>query len=169
MTDQTFFISRTALSNVFDDPMVVRQFETMQDRVANTEDSLTASVAETDALKDATFVTLSANAELPNERVLAAGDGISISATSEGLVKIAAKVYADSAVKFTTIGSTALALPPVGTLATRSGQETFENKTLDAPSLSNLGDYSDDTAASAGGVPVGGVYRNGSAVQVRVS
>jgi hypothetical protein len=32
-----------------------------------------------------------------------------------------------------------------------------------------LGDFADDTAAQAGGVPVGGLYRNGSQLMVRVS
>ena len=32
-----------------------------------------------------------------------------------------------------------------------------------------LGDYADDGAAATGGVAVGGLYRNGSVVQVRVS
>ena len=32
-----------------------------------------------------------------------------------------------------------------------------------------LGDYADDTAAAAGGVPVNGLYRNGSVLMVRVS
>lgn len=32
-----------------------------------------------------------------------------------------------------------------------------------------LGNYADDTAAASGGVPVGGLYRNGSAVMIRVS
>lgn len=41
--------------------------------------------------------------------------------------------------------------------------------TLATPSLSGLGNYADDTAAGAGGVPVGGVYRNGSALQIRVT
>lgn len=41
--------------------------------------------------------------------------------------------------------------------------------TLTTPSLAGLGNYADDTAASAGGVPVGGVYRNGSVLQIRVT
>lgn len=32
-----------------------------------------------------------------------------------------------------------------------------------------LGDYANDAAAEADGVPVGGIYRNGSVIQVRVS
>jgi hypothetical protein len=32
-----------------------------------------------------------------------------------------------------------------------------------------LGDYANDAAAAAGGVPVGNLYRNGSAVMVRIA
>ena len=35
--------------------------------------------------------------------------------------------------------------------------------------VGSLSSYADDTAAAAGGVPVGGLYRNGSAVMVRVA
>lgn len=35
--------------------------------------------------------------------------------------------------------------------------------------FANLGDYADDAAAAAGGVPIWGVYRNGSVLMVRVS
>jgi hypothetical protein len=34
---------------------------------------------------------------------------------------------------------------------------------------SELGDYADDAAAAAGGVPLYGLYRNGNAVQQRVA
>lgn len=37
------------------------------------------------------------------------------------------------------------------------------------PEFPNLGNYADDTAAAAGGVPVGGLYRTASAVKVRVA
>lgn len=36
-------------------------------------------------------------------------------------------------------------------------------------SFATLGNYANDAAAAAGGVAVGGVYRNGSALQVRVT
>lgn len=34
--------------------------------------------------------------------------------------------------------------------------------------LNNISNYTDDTAAASGGVPVGGIYRNGSVLQIRV-
>jgi hypothetical protein len=171
MTDQTFFISRDVLHSVFQDPRVVRQFEDMQSRVADTSESTTANVADTEAIKDAAFVTLSANTGLSNERVLAVGAGLSLDTSDAGFVKLSTTVAATSGhdVQFSTIGPTVLALPATGIVATRENAETLKNKTLDAPKVSGLGDYADDTAASAGGVPVGGVYRNGSVVQVRVA
>jgi hypothetical protein len=35
--------------------------------------------------------------------------------------------------------------------------------------IADLGNYASDAAAAAGGVPIGGLYRNGSFVSVRVS
>jgi hypothetical protein len=43
--------------------------------------------------------------------------------------------------------------------------------TVDLANAANvsLGNYANDAAASAGGVLVGGLYRNGSTIQVRVT
>lgn len=40
---------------------------------------------------------------------------------------------------------------------------------VDSASLGALGAYPNDAAAAAGGVQVGQLYRNGSAVQIRVT
>ena len=40
---------------------------------------------------------------------------------------------------------------------------------LDGPSLSNIVDAADDTAAATAGIAVGGVYRTGSVLKIRVS
>ena len=37
------------------------------------------------------------------------------------------------------------------------------------PALQASTTYANDSAAATGGVPIGGVYRNGSAVQVRIA
>jgi hypothetical protein len=172
MSDQTFFITRDVLHGVFDGNMrAVKQFETIQDRVADTSEAVTANVAATGRLENAAFVTLSANAELPNERVLALGPGLEIDTSEDGIVKLSAAVAATGGhqVQLSTAGPTVLALPTVGTLATRAQAETLENKTLDAPNLSGLGDYADDAAAATGGVPIGGVYRDGSDLRVRIA
>ena len=45
-------------------------------------------------------------------------------------------------------------------------QNSAANVTSTAPNLPN---YADDTVAAAGGIPIGGMYRNGSVIQVRVT
>lgn len=170
--NDTFFIARDVLHAAFGgNRRAVQQFETMQAQVADTEEAVTANVAETGSLKNAVFVTLSANAELPNERVLALGPGLSFDLAVPGVVRVDTSAYTTGGhdVQFSVTGPTVLSLPLTGTVATRAGTETLKNKTLDSPLVSGLANHADDAAAAAGGVPVGGLYRNGSAVQVRVA
>lgn len=170
MTDRTFFIDRGDLMRVFNNMGVVRRFETLQEQVATTSEATSANVAETGTLKDAAFVTLSANAELPNERVLSVGPGMALDVSAPGAVTIRSNVYSDNGwpVELVVTGATSVALPTVGILATRAGAELLSNKTLAAPKLSGLTDAADDTAAASAGVPVGGMYRTGSALKLRV-
>lgn len=171
MTDSTFFIDRGALFKAFDDPRVVRQFETLQEIVASSQEATTANVEATGTLKDATYVTLSANAELPNERVFAVGAGLSLDAATAGFVTLRSNLFSDNGwpVELVASGATSLGLPLTGILATRGGTETFTNKTLNAPKLSGLVDAADDAAAASAGVPVGGIFRTGSALKVRTA
>lgn len=171
MTDRTFFISREDLSAAFPSQRAVKQFEDMQRRVAETEEATGAGVAATDTLAQGSFVTLSPNAELANEFVLTVGTGLRL-VTGEGGVTLysdAPRVTGGHSLAFVVTGPTSVALPLSGVLATRGNAETLENKTLAAPKLAGLGNYADDAAAAAGGVPVGGVYRNASALMVRVA
>ncbi len=170
MPDRTYFIDRSELEQVFS-LRSARAFEELQRKVASNDEAVTAGVDATTALAEATFVTLSANDELPNERVLSVVSPLRIEADDEGVT-----LYSDSPiinggfpVVFSTSGPAALVLPLTGTLATLQNAETLKNKTLDAPKLSDLGNYADDTAAAVGGIAVGGVYRNGSVLMVRVA
>lgn len=171
MTDRTFFLTRGELYNFLGSDVMVRKFETLQENVAVTTEASTAAVADTEALKDATFVTLSANAELPNERVLAVGPGMQIDATQAGRAIIRSNVYSDNGweVQLVASGATSLVLPIAGILATRAGEETLSNKTLAAPKVTGLVNAANDAAAATAGVPVNGLYLNGSVLQVRVA
>ncbi|RLB95396.1 MAG: hypothetical protein DRH90_25550 [Deltaproteobacteria bacterium] len=40
---------------------------------------------------------------------------------------------------------------------------------LGVSNLNNLPEHNDDTAADGGGIPVGGMYRTGSVIKVRVA
>jgi hypothetical protein len=145
-----YTISRADLAPVFgNNPRVLAQFEALQRKVIEHEDTIGANVDATNALADATFVTLSANAELPNEYVFQVGEGLSLDA-SGGVVALTLqapvltggfKVYMAAA------GNSTLALPLFGTLAV---EEWFP------------GPYADDAAAAADGVAVGECYRKTS-------
>lgn len=133
----------------------------------------TEAIQATNDIKAATFLTLSLDGTLTNERVLTAGNLIDFDDTGAGgtlIVKVDKLSIAGAfTLGLTLTANTALTLPTAGTLATLAGVETLSDKTLTAPKLSGIGDYADDAAAAAGGVPVGGVYRTASALKVRVS
>lgn len=167
-----FAISRDVLVKMLDgNPRAVAQFEEIIQAVSDNSETTGANVEATTALSNATFLTLSANAELDNEFVLQVGEGLRIEA-SDGIARLfldAPILISGHTVRLTTAGDSLLALPLVGVLATTENAETLKNKTLDAPKLSGLGDYADDTAAAGGGVPVGGVYHNAGALRVRLA
>lgn len=172
MIDRTFFIDREVLYRIFGgDPLAVRKFETLQETVAVSGEATSAGVSATQTLRDATFVTLSANAELTGERVLFVGPGLSLDTGTEGRVTLRSNVVSDNGhvVQFNVLGPTVLQLPTAGIVATLGGVETFSNKTLNAPKASGLTNAADDAAAASAGVPVGGIYRDGSNLKVRVS
>lgn len=131
-----------------------------------------AQVAATDAMDQASVLTLSPNTAFRNERVLQLGaglkgteDGYSFSLSLDGV----AKVEGGFVCQLNVVGDTSVTVPLRGLLATTSNRETLTNKTLSAPALAGLGNYADDAAAASGGVAVGGMYRNGSVLMVRVA
>ena len=76
---ETFLISRADLAPIFgQNPRVLQQFEEMQRAVSDHGDAIGANVAATSSLADATFVTLSPNAELGNEYVLSVSEGLEL-------------------------------------------------------------------------------------------
>lgn len=165
-------IPRDALMRVFDDnPRHVAAFEQQQAKIADLDGAVTANVAGTEALKDSTVITLSPNAELTNEYVLSFGRGMTFNTDTPGKLILGTdgpNVNGGFSLQLTVSGDSQLALPLTGIVATRANTETFKNKTLDAPSLSTIGNYANDAAAAAAGVPVGGVYRIVNALQIRL-
>jgi hypothetical protein len=165
-----YIIPRDVLYRVFgNDPRTVTAFEQQQQTISDV-DARTADIAGTVAAKDATYITLSANADLPNERVLAFGRGINfdLTATQLTLFTDGPNVNGGFSLQMTVAGDSNISVPLSGIMATRENTETFKNKTLDAPKVSGLGNYANDAAAAAGGVPVTGLYRNGSQLMLRV-
>jgi hypothetical protein len=124
-------------------------------------------------MDQATVIVLSPNQAFANERVLVLGDGLTGSDDGARLtVKTSSnipKINGGFKLFLTVSGDASLEAPLSGRLATLTNTETLTNKTLDAPKVTGLGNYANDGAAAAGGVPVGGIYRNGSVLQVRVT
>lgn len=141
-----------------DDKRMIAAFEEQDAAVQ----AASSGVAETQALKDATVIVLSANGEFTNERVLEVGEGIAIEVTA-AKVKLSVKdVARTERFRVTLIpeGDATLFLPLDGALLS-SIRPRVE--------ISTIGNYANDAAAAAGGVLVGEFYRNGSALMVRVA
>lgn len=165
---KTYIIPRDVLDKMLNNPRARDAFERFQSSFSVVEDATVETVAATTRLQDAAFVTLSANAELPNERVLEFGAGIG-AAITDTTVRIyvtdnVPQVDGGFRVRFVTSGDTMLGLPPSGTLANEAWVQS---------QVSSLGaglvDYADDAAAAAGGIAVGKLYRTGSQIKVRIA
>lgn len=116
-------IPRELIGQVFTNPRSARAFENLMARVVEVDAATTLAVAATERLNDAAFVTLSPNAELPNERVLQFGSGISgsITDTTLTLALTNAAVHSDGEFRISLVaeGDTILGAPLSGYLATR--------------------------------------------------
>ena len=165
-------IPRYLLEKFFaSEPRLLRAFEEQARAIGDNSTAVTATVASTKALQDATVLVLSANDALANERILRFGpglnfddDGTYLTISAQGVV-----LAQDYAVTMVAPADVILFLPPQGTLATRELAETLANKTLAAPSLAGVGNYASDSAAATGGVAVGGIYHTAGTLKVRLT
>jgi len=166
-------LNRDALTRALNgDRRLVAAFEQQAIAVGETQDAVTVQADATEALQDATVLTLSPNGALTNERVLKLGDGVRAIDDGTYLTLFVDDRFAHVAggfrVDLTAQGDTAVVLPLGGMLATVDGEETLTNKTLDAAvlvaAILNASEYATDAAAAAGGVPVGGLYLKAGAV-----
>jgi hypothetical protein len=167
-------LPRDALTRALNgDQRLVRAFEQQALAVGEAQEGVAANVESTEALQDATFLTLSSNASLNGERVLRlssalrgtpADDTFDLDVSDE-----VPRVNGGFPLVLVIEGETTLVLPLGGALATLANFEILTNKTLSAPKLANIGDYADDIAAATAGVALGAVYRTGSALKVRVA
>ena len=155
-------LTRADLQRVFgNDHKILLAFEQMQQAVATNTVSTATNVAATADLQDATVLTLSSNDALNNERILAVGDGLGLTDLGPGQQLILSLLNlivlsGGFGLTFNVTSDTSLSLPASGRVMVNT----------DFSSLSN---FANDAAAASGGVPVGGLYRTGSSVSVRVS
>ena len=167
-------LNRKLLGEVFpDNPRVVRAMEAQAQAVDAATDGLSTQAQATELIQDASVIVLAPNGPFQGERVLQLGQGLSGEDDGTNLtLQTSSKVplvAGDFTLFITLAGNSTVSIPLTGILATTANIETLTNKTLAAPKLSGLGDYADDAAAAAGGVPVGGVYRTASALKMRVT
>lgn len=167
-------IPRGLLEKYFEnDPRLISAFENQSAVVEAAMDAATGTVQATESLQNATVVTLSTNAVFNNEFVLGPGDGTKLTLTAD-TIKIDVDetvARAQGHVTFTTPGGTgsfvSLQLPASGTLVSDVEAATLLLKTLDKPKMQGLGNYTTEANAAAAGVPVGGVYRDGTTLKIR--
>lgn len=143
-------------------PRLMKAFELHSAAVVDNSDA----VADTQALKDATVIVLSANGDFTNERVLEVDDGIAIEIT-DSTVRLSAKDVArtrDHAATFVPPADVVVFLPPDGTLLS-------DTSIAIGAVFANLPTFANDAAANTGGVPIRGAYINSStgAVQARLT
>lgn len=155
------------------DERMIRAMEDQQKQVVESASGLQTTAQTTDKLEQASVIVLAGNQAFTNERVLDLGRGLT-GEDRDGVLTIQTSdivplVTGGFSVALVAVGNSQVRLPLTGTLATVGNPETLQRKTLDAPSITGLGNYANDAAAAVGGVAVGGVYRNGSVLQVRVS
>src|SRR5574343_717909 len=164
---------RAMLGQYFaDNPRFLALMEQTIDNAEKASASVSANVDATTSMDQATVLTLSPNTAFGNEYVLSLGTGlVGIVGTNSYVLELADTVPSVDGgfnLAFTVAGPTSIALPVSGQMATTSNPETLQRKTLDAPSLSGLVNAANDAAAATAGVPIGGVYRDGSNLKVRV-
>lgn len=169
MSAAPYIIPREVLDKIFGgNPRARNSFEKFQSQFQAVDEATTQLTADTQKLQDAAFVTLSANAELPNERVLELGRGLASEVTADKVrVSVSDNVPTVGGgfrITFAASGDGMLGLPPSGTLA---NQEWVESRVANVGA--GLSNYADDAAAAAGGIAVGELYRTGSAIKVRVA
>lgn len=151
---------REALARHFkDDHRTVAAFEQLFDSAESNTAQLASAAEATEALQDATVLVLSANAALTNERILKLDDGLVADDDGTYLTISLADVArtAGFAVNLISAGDAELIIPLLGTVLVK-----------EHIGASVYGNYANDAAAAAAGVPVEGFYRNGSVLMVRV-
>lgn len=167
-------LDRRMLGEMFpNNPRFVRAMEAQAQAVEMATDGLSTQATATEQIQDASVIVLAPNGAFQGERVLQLGPGlVGVDDGSTLTIQTSSKVplvSGDFTLFVTLAGNSTVAIPLTGILATLANVEELSNKTIKAPKLSDIGDYANDTAAASGGVPVGGVYRTGSALKLRVS
>jgi len=166
-------IPRDLLEKYFkDDPRLVSHFEEQSIAVQEVVDVSSGTVSATESLQNATVVTLSPNAVFNNEFVLTRGDGTKLRFVA-GVIQIDADDTVvrceGGGVKLLAPANVTLLLPVEGTLVSDTSPAKLYSKTLDKPGMTGLIDAVSNAAAAAAGVAIGGIYRDGTTLKIRIA
>lgn len=143
-------LTRAQISKIVGgDPRAIQAWETMQKGVQDVTGTAALNVGATQALQDATVITLSPNDTLTNERVLEVAEGLALTDTGPGgnlIIGLVYHIITNGGYRLTMnlASDTDVTLPPLGTLL---------ESTLGG------GPYATDAAAASGGVALGAPYR----------
>lgn len=143
-------ITRAEISRIVNgDPRAIRAWETMQDGVADLTGANGVQVDATQALQDATVVTLSPNDTFNNERVLQVANGLQLTDTGPNgnlIISLLYQIITNGGYRltFNLVSDTNLDLPPTG-------------KVVESQLGGNT--YATDALASAAGFQIGEIYK----------
>ena len=145
------------------------------DNTANTQLTVAGSIYQFKAISGSWITTLAPSIAgainvsgyevpaFPISTITFTGSGVTVTASgSTAIVNIAGSSGSGSTFPYT--GSAVI----TGSL-TVAGQYTQSNGYTILTTVSSSFNYVDDTAASSGGVPLGGLYRNGNAIMIRLT
>lgn len=137
--------TRADLSAAFpNNPKLVRAFEQLFRQTVENTSAVSTGAEATQALQDATVVTLSSNDTFTNERVLAVSPGLSLTDTGENIILALVSSISTNGGRctFDLDGDTEVSLPTDGRVFT-----------------STAGPFANDAAAATGGIAVGEMYK----------
>lgn len=124
-------IPRDLLFKALGDERLVRAFEDQSARLEEVEKATGTGAKDTQALNEATVITLSRNQAFTNERILKVLAGLRLDDDGESVtLSLENRIEGGYSVTFTAMGETELILPISGTLVTRQNFEVLSNKTL---------------------------------------
>jgi len=171
--DEQLYAPRDLLAKYFaDDPRLISHFENQALAVAQVAEVTGGAVTATERLQDATVVTLSTNESLTNEFVLSSGDGTNLRIIAGHLAIDADDTVVrceGGGVKLLAPANVTLLLPVEGTLVSDTAPAKLYSKTLDKPGMTGLVDAVSNAAAAAAGVAIGGIYRDGTTLKIRIA
>ena len=138
--ESPYYLTRAEIAGFLPNPRAQQRFDLMQRTVSVTEGVVASNLSDTESIGQATYLTLSANAQLTNERIFRWSNGLTLNVDDNfatlSLTTDVPRTTGGFKVTFVCEGDSAVSVPLTGALATLANVETLSNKTLENPLLS---------------------------------